>query len=129
MKKVVFCISALSLLFVSSCADKSGYDESDFLGSWVEPIPGMEGVQGVRLEKDGKAGSINMATLSYSSWEYSGDRIILSGKSIGNGITIDFSDTLDVVKFTGDTLLLSKSNTGMQEVRCLTLLPEVPEER
>lgn len=35
-------------------------------GEWVESVPGMETqMQGVNLEKGGKASSINMATLQY----------------------------------------------------------------
>ena len=33
-------------------------------GSWCEPIPGRaQDVQGIKFQKDGKASSINMATL------------------------------------------------------------------
>ena len=55
-------------------------------GRWVEPIPGMKGVQGFELKKGGEASSINMATLRYKSWEQSGQSLILSGESIGNGV-------------------------------------------
>lgn len=37
-------------------------------GKWVEPIPSMESqMQGIHLEKGGKATSINMATLQYEN--------------------------------------------------------------
>jgi hypothetical protein len=80
-------------------------------GKWVEPIPGMESqMQGIHLEKGGKATSINMATLQYEKWEKQGDMLILSGKSIGNSQTIDFADTLTIINCTSDHLSLQKGN-------------------
>lgn len=80
-------------------------------GKWVEPIPGMENqVQGINLEKDGKASSINMATLQYEKWGKKDDKLILSGKSIGNGQTITFSDTLNIKELTDKELTLTKGN-------------------
>lgn len=78
-------------------------------GAWVEPVPGMEGQeQGVTLGPDGRASSINMATLQYEAWERQGDLLILSGRSIGNGQTIVFTDTLTIEKLTHDALTLKK---------------------
>lgn len=102
MRKMFFI---LGILF-AFCACKSG--DADFVGSWTQPIPGQEGQQGMKLEKGGKASSINMATLQYESWKKDGKRLILTGKSIGNGQTISFSDTLDVVKSTSDQLVLKR---------------------
>lgn len=80
-------------------------------GSWVEPIPGMENqMQGVNLEKGGKASSINMATLQYEQWEQKDNLLILSGKSIGNHETVSFTDTLTIEKLTGNELVLKKGN-------------------
>lgn len=76
-------------------------------GAWVEPVPGMaDKVQGILIEKDGRASSINMATLQYTSWSQDGDLIILNGRSIGNGQTIEFSDTLEIRELTRETLVL-----------------------
>lgn len=44
--------------------------------------------QGFVLEADGKASSVNMATLVYGSWKLEGRRLILSGRSLGNRQTI-----------------------------------------
>lgn len=78
-------------------------------GAWVEPIPGMEDmVQGISLEKGGKASSINMATLQYEKWTKEGDRLYLSGKSIGNGQTIEFTDTFAIASLTEDEMQLKK---------------------
>lgn len=54
-------------------------------GSWVETVPGMPGMQqGFVLDGDGSASSINMATLKYEAWKKVGNRLLLSGTSIGN---------------------------------------------
>lgn len=80
-------------------------------GSWVEPVPGMEHMlQGIKIESGGKASSINMATLQYETWENKGDKLILTGKSIGNHQTLSFTDTLIIEKLTRDSLVLSKGN-------------------
>lgn len=78
-------------------------------GKWVEPVPGMENqMQGINLEKGGKASSINMATLQYECWEKKGNKLILSGESIGNHETSSFSDTLVIEKLTKEELTLKK---------------------
>lgn len=83
-------------------------------GRWVEPVPGMENqMQGVNLEKGGKASSINMATLQYESWEKQGDKLILSGKSIGNHETGSFTDTLVIEKLTENELTLKKGSLSI----------------
>lgn len=80
-------------------------------GSWIEPVPSMpDMVQGVTLENGGKASSINMATLQYETWEKNGDKLVLSGKSIGNHQTISFSDTLQIEKLTTEELILKKGD-------------------
>lgn len=71
-------------------------DYADAIGRWVMPDPVKEGeVMGVELRVGGKAQSINMATLPYASWELQGEpgKLILHGQSIGNGQTIDVTDT------------------------------------
>lgn len=89
------------LLVVASCGKPS------LVGSWIQPIPGMENqMQGIKLEKDGKASSINMHTLVYKSWKREGNQLILTGESIGNGQTIQFSDDFEIVTLTEDVLIL-----------------------
>lgn len=98
------CAFALAA-FISACS------HSGIEGQWVERIPGMEGmIQGINIEKDGKASSINMATLQYDAWKKEGDKLILSGKSIGNHQTISFTDTLTIEKLTADKLILKKGD-------------------
>ena len=67
-------------------------------------------MQGVNLEKGGKASSINMATLQYEKWEKKGNMLILSGKSIGNHETISFTDTLTIEELTENKLTLKKGS-------------------
>lgn len=80
-------------------------------GSWVEPVPGMENmVQGFSLEENGKASSVNMATLQYEKWQSSGKQLVLSGKSIGNHQTIDFTTTYEIKELSPQKLVLEKDN-------------------
>lgn len=86
-------------------------DGNSIEGKWIEPVPGMENqMQGINLEKGGKASSINIATLQYESWEKKDNMLILSGKSIGNHETSSFSDTLIIEKLTKDELTLKKGS-------------------
>lgn len=84
---------------------------TDITGKWVEPVPGMENMtQGIDLRSDGKASSINMATLRYEKWEKKDSLLILSGKSIGNQSEISFTDTLVIQRLTNDELTLKRGN-------------------
>lgn len=91
MKKIIFLLVCAAC--VAGCCK-----ESKYLGEWVDPIPGMEGVQGVLIEKDGKASSVNMQTLVYETWALQGDSLVLTGKSIGNGQTIEFAENFMLEK-------------------------------
>lgn len=59
-----------------------------------------EGVMGIDILIEGQAQSINMATLRYTSWELQGEagKILLKGQSVGNGQTIDFTETGIIAK-------------------------------
>ena len=78
------------------------------VGKWTmtDPIDSLN-TMGVELMTGGKAASINMATLPIESWELQGeaDKIILNGKSIGNGQTIDFKQTATIVEQDSCTVL------------------------
>lgn len=101
-KSVLGLVTAVAF---TACGDNS------IEGKWVEPVPGMENqVQGVNLEKGGKASSINMATLQYEKWEKKDNVLLLSGKSIGNHTTGSFTDTLTIEKHTEDELVLKKGS-------------------
>ena len=90
-----------------------GVNSTSIVRAWVEPVPGMEGqVHGINIEEGGIASSVNMATLVYESWKQEGDQLVLTGKSIGNGQTIEFADTMAIKKLTPDSLILD--NQGME---------------
>lgn len=65
----------------------------------ADPI-NPEGVMGIDILIEGQAQSINMATLRYTSWELQGEagKILLKGQSVGNGQTIDFTETGIIAK-------------------------------
>ncbi|MEG2282558.1 MAG: lipocalin family protein, partial [Rikenellaceae bacterium] len=46
------------------------------------------------LNADGTASSINMSTLVFKTWAFDNGQLLLSGESIGNGVTINFTDTV-----------------------------------
>ena len=96
-----------------SCSSAAGVE-----GEWVEPVPGMaDMVQGFSLQEGGKASSINMATMQYRAWEQKDGLLILSGESIGNGMTVHFSDTLTIEKITQDSLVLKKKTLTLRYSR------------
>lgn len=100
-------IIAAATLVLASCGNSN--NNTDLTGNWIEVMPVNRNiVQGVTLDADGKANSIGMATLQYEKWKAVDGKLILWGKSIGNGQTIDFSDTLTIVRATADSLLLDK---------------------
>ena len=86
----------------------------ELCGIWIQPVPDSHIVQGVELKLDGSARSVNMATLRYDSWQLASGSIILHGLSIGNGVSGEFSDTLEILKLTPDSLILQKGRLIMQ---------------
>lgn len=64
------------------------------VGSWTMANPDdSAGVIGVKLSEGGKAESINMPTLPYSSWQQTGDTVVLTGQSIIDNEAEPVSDT------------------------------------
>lgn len=111
MKKQLLCMAVLAAI-IAACSGGGTKGPATVVGSWVMPINGQPGqMQGIRLEPNGEASSINMHTLVYKEWEQHGDYLYLTVKSIGNGIEIEGVDTLKIDKLTNDSLILS-SNYG-----------------
>lgn len=109
----IYCIYGLGICwFMDVMQHNRKVTEKDLTGNWIEVMPvNQHIVQGVSLYEKGEAASIGMATLQYQHWGLTGDsRLVLEGKSIGNGQTIEFADTLDIVSFSGDTLTLGKGD-------------------
>ncbi|MEG1623059.1 MAG: lipocalin family protein [Alistipes sp.] len=78
------------------------------IGSWTEPNPlNVEETQGVEIEIEGDAESINMDSLKYTGWELQGplDKILLKGQSMGNGETIDFTKEATIVEKDGKLMM------------------------
>ena len=97
-------LAGVSAFLLSACGESV-----NLVGTWLQPVPGMpQCQQGFMLEADGKARSVNMATLSYKTWKEEDRKLILSGTSIGNRQTIEFTDTLAIEKNTADSLVLKK---------------------
>ncbi len=104
MEKTKVILTAFSIIALSACTQSD-----NLIGKWTQAVPNMPQMkQGFTLHADGKASSINTATLSYEAWEKQGNQLILSGQSIGNHQTITFSDTFAIEKLTQDSLILRK---------------------
>lgn len=101
--------------FTVVCGLSSCQSEAELTGTWLEPVPGIENMQqGFCLEKNGKASSVNMATLQYQSWKQDGEKLLLQGVSIGNGTSFEFTDTMNIEKITEDSLILKRGNFSLK---------------
>lgn len=104
MKVYRTLVVMLNIAALTACNNNVGIE-----GDWTEPVPGMENmIQGFSLKANGKASSINMATLQYEKWEQKDNLLILSATSMGNHQTLSFTDTLKIEKLTKDSLILRK---------------------
>ena len=80
---------------------------SDLVGSWVEPNPiEQHSFQGIKIEENGLASSINMNTLTYTGWSINRGRLVLNSESEGSGDPIECSDTFNIAKIDKDSLVL-----------------------
>ena len=108
--KTLLLAATVLIIAMTACNEKKS--KVTIIGSWIMPIDEQPGkMQGIRLDEDGEASSINMATLVYKYWEQQGDELYLTVKSIGNGVEIEGIDTLKIEKLTTDSLVLN-SNYG-----------------
>ena len=81
---------------IASASEKM---QNPLIGSWVEPNPINEKeVQGITLNEDGTAVSINMATLLYKKWWQQNDELVLVSESIGNKLTILDTSKYSILK-------------------------------
>ncbi len=107
MKKIIGLAAGMFML--AACGNANNINSE-----WLQPIPGMEGqVQGMRLNADGSAASVNMHTLLYKSWQKTGDELILSGESLGNGQTIHFTEKYHIEKLDGKNLILDNGRSKL----------------
>ncbi len=124
MKKYIFIAALLLISLGCSGQGENGAKESAdptvgqttqsqtgtnsiLLGEWLKPIEGQEGKSdGIRLNADGSAESINAATLVYKSWQSDGESITLTAISIGNGVSSDFALTYQIEELSDGKLVL-----------------------
>lgn len=77
------------------------------VGAWVKPNPLNEAeTEGFELYAGGAAESLGMRTLLYESWSTDGKRLILSGRSLGNGTTIGFTEEWTIERLDSERLVL-----------------------
>ena len=105
------------ILEKNAAASKVSTDPTyaEAVGNWTMPDPiDPDGVMGIRIMVEGEAQSINMATLRYASWELQGEagKILLKGQSIGNGQTIDFTETATIAKDADGIYTLTIESNG-----------------
>jgi hypothetical protein len=113
MTKNIVTISLISTLLLSSCQQTTKQETKNnenilpikasetnlLIGSWVEPNPiNVDEVQGININEDGTAKSINMSTLVYKKWWKENDKLALVSESIGNGLTIIDTTKFEIIK-------------------------------
>ena len=65
--KTLLLAATVLITAMTACNEKKS--KVTIIGSWIMPIEGQPGkMQGIRLDEDGEASSINMATLVYKYW-------------------------------------------------------------
>ncbi len=111
MKKLIFMLITAFFILNGCTKDK-------IIGTWVQPIPGMEDkLQGITLNKDGSAQSVNMHTLLYTGWQREGNILTLTGQSIGNGRTITIKEEFEIQQLDEHNLKLHFGNTVLNYTR------------
>lgn len=102
MKTKIIALVAAALA-IAGCGGKASLE-----GAWVEPNPiAPDQVQGIQIDADGTASSINMATLRYKSWKMEGDSLALTLESEGSGDPFTMTLTYGIKKLDKDSLVLS----------------------
>ncbi|TWF34980.1 lipocalin-like protein [Chitinophaga polysaccharea] len=128
MKKHLFSLTAIMILFGTACQNNQQHQENtatqtqedstktnkkptmaeSLIGKWIQPIPGQEAEkQGMQLNADGSASSINIHTLIYEKWQLKGDTLLLSYHTEGVKTTGSYVDTVLVKNLTDSTLALT----------------------
>lgn len=112
----------LVVFLITACHQQP---QDQILGHWLEIMPvNRHIIQGITIKDKGTAKSIGMKTLQYESWKLENNKLTLSGKSIGNGQTIDFSETYDVIEISPETLKLGKFGMYQIEYKKVSQIPE-----
>ena len=127
MKKAILIVIGATGLIIISCQNSSQSDPHDIndsqalvtrntdtaklielmYGTWLQPNPINEKeVQGFKLNKDGSAESINMATLIYRNWWINDQHLYLVRESKGNKQTITDTIVFPMLHVTDQELIL-----------------------
>ncbi len=119
MTKNILTISLITTLILASCQKTTKQETKNdenilpsmvsetnlLIGSWVEPNPiNANEVQGIKINEDGTAKSINMSTLVYKKWWKENDKLALVFESIGNGLTIIDTTKFEIIKLNHNEL-------------------------
>lgn len=123
MVKQVVTFAAITGFLLTSCNDhkkvqdqvsettitptETTINDDLLIGSWAEPNPiNDQEVQGIEMLSDGKAKSINMATLLYSKWWTKDNQLFLVEESVGNGGSTTDTIAYEILKVDKDSLIL-----------------------
>ena len=119
MTKNILTISLITTLILASCQKTTKQETKNnenilpsmvsetnlLIGSWVEPNPiNANEVQGIKINEDGTAKSINMTTLVYKKWWKENDKLALVFESVGNGLTIIDTTKFEIIKLNHNEL-------------------------
>lgn len=92
-------------------AIKTVWTDQQLVGAWIQPNPiNNSEVQGFKLNSDGSASSVNMATLLYKNWLLEGDSLILVMESVGNKVSSIDTIRYRISRCDQDTLVLINGN-------------------
>lgn len=119
MTKNILTISLITTLILASCQKTTKQETKNdenilpsmvsetnlLIGSWVEPNPiNANEVQGIKINENGTAKSINMSTLVYKKWWKENDKLALVFESVGNGLTIIDTTKFEIIKLNHNEL-------------------------
>ena len=119
MTKNILTISLITTLILASCQKTTKQETKNdenilpsivsetnlLIGSWVEPNPiNANEVQGIKINEDGTAKSINMSTLVYKKWWKENEKLALVFESVGNGLTIIDTTKFEIIKLNHNEL-------------------------
>lgn len=108
-RRFLLACAAISAAGLTACSNQT--IQPPIEGVWLQPVPGQRGaLQGMDLSINGEARSVNMHTLLYKSWSKRGNRLTLSGMSIGNRTSSNFTSTYTIDQLTPERLVLKNGS-------------------
>lgn len=116
MKKTLLTtLPFVATLLLASC----GGGDQNFIGTWktVQTSDSTYAYEGFTLGINGIASSVRDPLNQYNHWKKKDGRIMLSGKRFTDTSVAAFTDTLEIKKFSGDTLVVSSGGRTRIYVR------------